>query len=235
MIYKYVVTDCTDPYRNLAAEQELMKYAAADTAILFLWQNENTIVVGRNQDVGAECRAEEFEANHGRVARRRSGGGAVFHDLGNLNFSIICYEAGKNACSYQQLMKKALMEFSITAEYNGRNDLVVDGRKFSGNAAYTNERVICQHGTLLISSDIEKMSYYLTPERGKMERNHVSSVSARVVNLCELCDRINVDTMRQAIIRASKAVEMDYVLDRREVDDLTRIYQSTSWIYGGIQ
>lgn len=205
MKYFYVLSDSTDPYQNLAMEQALFQYADEDTAVLFLWQNDNTIVIGRNQDPYVECKAEEFLASGGRIARRRSGGGAVYHDLGNLNFSIICLERLAKKDEYQQLVTKALKTFGFAAEFNGRNDLLIRGKKFSGNAFYTDGKVLCQHGTILIHTDIEKMSYYLTPSTEKLARNHVRSVESRVVNLHDISENISVEAMRQAMIAVAKA------------------------------
>ncbi len=233
MEFKYVIGTGADPYRNLAVEETLMSLVSPSMAILFLWQNANTIVVGRNQDVNKECRAVEFMRDGGRLVRRRSGGGAVYHDLGNLNFSIICHNSRKKACTYQSLVVAALKFFSVTAEFNGRNDLTVAGRKCSGNAAYMDMDVICQHGTLLISSDIEKMDFYLTPDKDKLERNHIASVKSRVINLHTLNSAVTVESMKQALIHSAGAKKMEYIPDEGKIDRLTAFYASNEWIYGG--
>lgn len=229
----YVIGTQTEPYRNLAIEEELLAHVQPGTAILFLWQNANTIVIGRNQDAEKECRIAKFRKDGGRLARRRSGGGAVYHDSGNLNFSIICHAYQRENYAYQKLIIAALNSFSINAEYNGRNDITVDGKKCSGNAAYGDGDIICQHGTLLISSDIGKMDSLLTPERGKLERNHISSVKSRVVNLHTLNSAITVDTMKQALINAAGAEILQYTPDKDKIDRLTAFYSSEDWIYGG--
>lgn len=233
MRFRYVSVDQTNPYLNLAMEQELMSHVEEDMAILFLWQNDNTIVIGRNQDAACECRVDEFLKAGGQIARRRSGGGAVYHDLGNLNYSILSRESETEACRYQEIVKNALSEFNIDAEFNGRNDLTVTGRKFSGNATYTEGEMICQHGTILISSGIEKMTYYLTPEKSKLERNHVASVASRVVNLSTLNEGITVETMKQALIRVLHADELEYHTDADRMKELKSFYESKAWIYGG--
>lgn len=233
MKYKYIIAENMDPYYNLAKEQLLMKYAVDGVAILFLWQNENTIVIGRNQSAEKECRLKEFLLCGGRIARRRSGGGAVFHDIGNLNFSIMCGGKDIEECSYQELVKKALLDYGIEAKYNGRNDLMSDGRKFSGNATYSEKGILCQHGTLLISTDIEKMTYFLTPEQSKLQRNYVCSVESRVVNLHELSDGISVNSMKQSMISAVKATAFEGGPDIEEINQLVQFYASDKWIYGG--
>lgn len=233
MRFEYVITQETNPYRNLAAEQELMGHAAVGTAILFLWQNANTIVIGRNQDAGCECRTDEFLSAGGTIARRRSGGGAVYHDMGNLNFSIICKTADKKFCRYQELVSDALKEFRLDAVYNGRNDISIQDKKFSGIAAYEDGETTCQHGTILVSTDIEKMAYYLTPERDKLDRHHVKSVSSRVANLSSWDAGITIKRVTQAFIHAAKAAALDYRPDKSLIEKLTDFYKSETWIYEG--
>lgn len=231
MEYKYIVSNSVDPYENLALEQSLFRLVAEDCVILYLWQNDNTIVVGRNQDVYAECRADEFLADGGRIARRRSGGGAVYHDLGNLNFSIISGAAFRDEVDYRSLITEAVKEFGVNAGPNGRNDLLADARKFSGSAVYDDGTVLCQHGTILVSADIGRMTYYLTPDQGKLDRNHVSSVASRVVNLSELSKEITIEKLRKVLIRAARAAPL---CRRPSADELRRQaehFQSARWIF----
>lgn len=233
MQFKYVITNETNPYRNLATEQELMRHTVAGMAILFLWQNDNTIVVGRNQDVASECKTEAFLGDGGLIARRRSGGGAVYHDMGNLNFSILCKAAEQELCMYQRIVIDMLRDFHIETEYNGRNDLIIDGKKFSGNAIYQDGDTVCQHGTLLISTDISRMVSFLTPDQDKLDRNFVKSVESRVTNLCEINEEIKINSIKRAFIRATDASEFNYVPAQNLLSQLTEFYKSNTWIYGG--
>lgn len=233
MRFEYVISRQTNPYRNFAVEQDLMQHAVSGMAILYLWQNANTIVVGKNQSASAECRVDEFISNGGHIARRRSGGGAVYHDLGNLNFSIISLTSNAKCVRYQDLIKNALLEFDIRADFNGRNDLLVDGKKFSGNAKYTDGEVLCQHGTILISSNVEKMKRFLTPAQEKLNRNHIASVASRVMNLSEINRMLTVESMMHAIIKSCGAIEMDYFPDEDYIDKYTDFYADETWIYGG--
>lgn len=232
---KYVVTNCTDPYQNLATEQFLMKSVIEGSFILFLWQNENTVVIGRNQDPYTECLVDELLATGGRLARRRSGGGAVYHDLGNLNFSILTHKKERKIVSYQWLIGTALEQLRIDIEYNGRNDLICKGRKFSGNAFYEDENICCQHGTILVSSNIQRMSGLLTPEKGKLDRNHVSSVCSRVMNLCELSSDITVESVREVLLTACGGSLLEYDQNNNEIESLIDFYKSEEWIYGGVR
>lgn len=231
MRFKYAESNTADPYRNLAFEEALLSLARPDEILIFLWQNENTIVVGRNQDAYRECKVNDFISSGGQVARRRSGGGAVYHDLGNLNFSIISHR--KADYGYQQLICSALDRFSIRAAFNGRNDMLVEGRKFSGNAVYMDGDLVCQHGTILINTDLGKMARFLTPEESKLDRNHIKSVSSRVVNLCEADRTITVERCKEAIIQAVKAMPFEIAPKRDVVDRLEAFYRDETWIYSG--
>lgn len=229
----YVIADCVDPYRNLATEQFLMKYVTEGVFILFLWQNDNTVVIGRNQDPYAECMVDELFKTGGHLARRRSGGGTVYHDLGNLNFSILTHKNDKKKISYQWLVGTALKKFGIDTEHNGRNDLICRGCKFSGNAVYEDEDCCCQHGTILVSLNIQRMSNLLTPNKGKLDRNHVSSVYSRVMNLCEMSSDITIESVREEILTVCGGSMLEYEQNDNEIDSLTDFYASEEWLYGG--
>ncbi len=231
----YVISNYTDPYRNLATEQFLLNYVTEESFVLFLWQNDNTVVIGRNQDPYTECLLDILFNTGGRLARRRSGGGAVYHDLGNLNFSILTHKQGRNNVSYQWLIGTALKQLGIDTEYNGRNDLICQGRKFSGNAVYEDGKSCCQHGTVLISSNIQKMSSLLTPEKGKLDRNHVSSVDSRVMNLCDVSSTITVESVKEALITVCGGSLLEYDHNNGEIEQLMGFYESDEWIYGGIR
>lgn len=233
MKYEYLIGTEKNPYRNLAIEQELMDSVRGGTAFLFLWQNEDTIVLGRNQGAESECRIDEFLSTGGTIARRRSGGGAVYHDAGNLNFSIICLQSESEICQYQKIVKDALEVLGIAAEYNGRNDILVEGRKCSGNAVYEDGDALCQHGTLLVNTDIERMEVFLTPDKSKLDRNHVASISSRVINLCEIDSAISIEKAKMAFIQAVQAVPSVTSPEEDRLDELMAFYGSRSWVYGG--
>lgn len=230
---EYLLADCTDPYRNLAVEQCLMKQVKRQTYILFLWQNDHTIVVGRNQNPYRECKVQQFLKTGGKIARRRSGGGAVYHDLGNLNFSILCYEKDAEECAYPRIVGEALQQFGITVEFNGKNDLLYQGRKISGNAAYTENGILCRHGTILIDTDIGKMTDYLTPEQGKLDRNHVGSVASRVMNLGSISEDITIAALKTALIEVTCGSPSIVEPNGQEIEALAGFYGDKDWIYGG--
>lgn len=232
-MYKYICSENTSPYYNLALERSLFDFVDEDTVILYLWQNSHTIVIGKNQNAYAECKVDEFIGAGGTLARRPSGGGAVYHDLGNLNFSIICNESIAKEHTYQRIVKEALSYFGIVSEFNGRNDLTVDDKKFSGNAFYVKDDVLCQHGTILINSDFKELSKYLTPDISKLERNHVKSVESRVVNLSEISDKITVESMKEAMIKVTNAVRLGKVPTESKVEEYKKIFENDEWILEG--
>ena len=232
-MYKYICSENTSPYYNLALERSLFDFVDEDMVILYLWQNSHTIVIGKNQNAYAECKVDEFIGAGGTLARRPSGGGAVYHDLGNLNFSIICNESIAKEHTYQRIVKEALRFFGIVSEFNGRNDLTVDGKKFSGNAFYVKDDVLCQHGTILINSDFKELSKYLTPDISKLERNHVKSVESRVVNLSEISDKITVESMKEAMIKVTNAVRLGKAPTESKVEEYKKIFENDEWILEG--
>ena len=193
-----------NPYENIAYEKYLFDSIPKDTLRIFLWQNENTVVIGKNQNPWAECNCELLKKDGGFVARRLSGGGAVFHDAGNLNFTFICqsrdYDLGKNL----EVIKKACEFLGISAEISGRNDILANGKKFSGNAFYHTKDKSLHHGTILIKTDAEKLKKYLTPKQSKLVAKGVKSVESRVINLSEINRDITPKTVLESIITAAE-------------------------------
>ena len=196
----------TDPYENLALEAYFLQNCPPDTCICYLWQNQKTVVIGKNQNAWRECNIELLERENGRLARRFSGGGAVFHDLGNLNFTFIAPLADYSVSRQLNVICQAVGQFGLNAQKNGRNDITIDGRKFSGNAFQKTKYNGCHHGTLLVDVDMEQMSRYLTVSAEKLQSKGVSSVKSRVVNLKELCHCITTEKLSQAIFTAFEQV-----------------------------
>ncbi len=217
---------------NLAIEQDLFRYAEYGTTIVYIWQNKNTIVIGKNQNVFSECKADEFVREGGKIARRMSGGGAVYHDDGNLNYSLINIEDDTEKREYWEVIQKMMKSIDLECCYNGRNDLMLNGRKFSGNAFYDNGEVLCQHGTILVDADINRMNYLLTPDSNKLERNRVRSVASRVINLSECVDGITVEEMKLSLIRAIESECINYAPDQSHIAELYDLFSSEKWIYG---
>lgn len=232
-------TGCTDPYRNLAVEEHLMETVQPGECILYLWQNQNTVVIGRNQNPWKECRTSLLEEEGGRLARRLSGGGAVFHDLGNLNFTFLVNEEDYDLDRQLTVIREACRELGLAAERSGRNDVLVDGRKFSGNAFYHSKGKAYHHGTLLVDVDGEKLARYLSPSKAKLQAKGVDSVRSRVVNLVELVPGLTCERMAQAMEAAFAQV---YALPLEQADEsrldmevigrLCMRNGSREWLYG---
>lgn len=228
-----------DPYYNLAIEQHLLETVDAGTCVLYLWQNENTVVIGRNQNPWAECRTTLLEKEGGHLARRLSGGGAVFHDLGNLNFTFLVPQGDYDLDRQLAVITEAVRRLGIRAERSGRNDILAEGRKFSGNAFYKNGRQAYHHGTLLVEADMEKLGRYLVPPRAKLQSKGVESVRARVVNLRELAPESSVPALKAALREAFAQVYglevralTPKALDAAAIDTLTARNRSWEWNYG---
>ncbi len=227
----------TDPYRNLAVEQMLLESVGEGQCILYLWRNENTVVVGRNQNPWKECRISLLEAEGGHLARRLSGGGAVFHDLGNLNFTFLMPQADYDLDRQLAVIQRAVESLGIPTERSGRNDILANGQKFSGNAFYKNGKQAYHHGTLLVDADMERLGRYLSPSKAKLRAKGVDSVRSRVVNLKALCPELSVERLTQALEQAfSEVYDLPVAavaaLDEETVDALTARNGSWDWKFG---
>lgn len=228
LVYK---SDFTDPYRNLAAEEYLTAHVHEGEKILFLWRNAGTVVIGKNQNSYAECNLERMQSDGILLSRRLSGGGAVFHDLGNLCFSFISHEDDHDVAGQLAIIAKACAEFGIDAKPTGRNDIETDGRKFSGNAFYSIGKNKCHHGTVLISADKERLSDYLTVSKTKLQAKGIKSVTSRVVNLCELNENITPDAFSEALIKVCGA-RLRPMPDEALFADRAKFFASNEWLLG---
>lgn len=196
-----------NPYENLAVEEELLNHVPQNSCILYLWQNQKTVVIGKNQNAWKECRVKELERDGGFLARRLSGGGAVFHDLGNLNFTFIMNTEDYDLEKQLEVILKAVESLGIKAQKSGRNDIITeDGKKFSGNAFYHNGGKSYHHGTLMIKVDKETVQKYLNVSKLKLESKGVNSVKSRIINLSELNPKVNVENMTEALIKAFEEI-----------------------------
>lgn len=231
MYASYFISNSTNPYYNLSTELSLFKCVEKDEIILFLWQNENTIVIGKNQNVFSECLVEDFLKSGGNIARRLSGGGAVYHDLGNLNYSIISYNEVSSLYKYSNILCSVFKSMGFKAEFNGKNDILIDGKKVSGNAFFYDGDICCQHGTILISSNASVIERFLTPEISKLQRNHVKSISSRVANLCDF-KAVSIDDVKAELINEFKAQPLLKEPSKEEILKNFVVFSDSKWIYG---
>ena len=234
----FIVSDQTEPYWNIAVEQYLVEYARCVT--LYLWKNRRTVVIGQNQNPYSEVDIEALEAEGGYLMRRRTGGGAVYHDEGNLNFSFVVPKNLYDQTRQFAVIQRAVESFGLHTELSGRNDILAEGRKFSGNAFSKGRINDLHHGTLLIDGNMDELQHYLRPKPAKLLKHGVQSVRSRVVNLSGLNPAITTESIVPAL---RKAFESEYSEDSEysEYSDILRLPQvqhlhdsfaSAEWKYG---
>lgn len=201
MKYRIIHGDSHDPWHNLAVEALLFEQMQPDEVIFYLWQNQNTVVIGRHQNAWQECRVKLLEDEGGKLARRSTGGGAVFHDMGNLNFTFIVPRTYYDVRRQLDVIRRAAARFGIDTKYTGRNDLVIveSGAKFSGNAFKFSETVGMHHGTVLVDVDIANLGRYLAPGRDKLKAKGIESVRSRVCNLRDINPEITVSALTRVL------------------------------------
>ena len=241
MVHKicHYLGESVNPYENLAIEQYLMETVGEDSCILYLWQNRQTVVIGRNQNAWGECRTTELNRDGGHLARRLSGGGAVYHDMGNLNFTFLVSKKNYDLPKQLQVIVTACRNLGLNAQITGRNDVAIDGRKFSGNAFFDSMGQAYHHGTLLVDVDMSKLGQYLMPSKAKLQSKGVDSVRSRVVNLKELCPELTIDRMKEEMLNAFQEVygmastELSAAdFDKDYVNQLRERNASWDWNYG---
>lgn len=198
----YYLAKSNDAYTNLSTDEALLESLQPDDFLLYFYCNARAVIIGRNQNAWRECDLTALQRDKVQLVRRCSGGGAVYHDLGNLNFSFMTGRAHYDLSRQFSLVCDALMEFDLAAELSGRNDLTLNGRKFSGNAFLTRGEIRQHHGTLLVNGDLGVMQRYLKPDPEKLRSKGVASVRARVCNLNEFDPRITVEALQTALLRA---------------------------------
>ena len=232
----------TDPAFNLAAEQYVFENLPKDRNYFMLWQNDNAVIIGKYQNTLAEINQPYVEAHKIKVVRRLSGGGAVYHDLGNLNYTYIT-NAGEletlNMRVFCEPIVKALSEFGVTAEINGRNDMTIHGKKFSGNAQYIRHGRVMHHGTLLYNSDLSAVSKALQVDPEKIRAKGMESVRSRVTNIRRyLKEDVPLFAFREILLsfirRGTESEE--YAFSEKNLREIERIkqerYDTWEWNYG---
>ena len=238
----YIESVRTDPRWNLAMEQYVFDELDRKESYFLLWQNDNTIVVGKYQNTVGEIN-NDFVREHGiTVVRRLSGGGAVYHDLGNLNFTFITDASAMERINFKMFclpIVETLRSFGVTAEISGRNDITVEGKKFSGNAQYLKDGRVMHHGTILFSSDLSIVGQALRVDQAKIASKGVKSVASRVTNLCDcLPAGVTLQDFKARLLSHLGESEAIRPLTLTEEDE-TRIdairrerYDTWEWNYG---
>lgn len=231
----------TDPYFNIAAEEYLLK--TVERSCFMLWQNEPCVVVGKHQNALAEINYPFVRENKIPVIRRISGGGTVFHDPGNLNFTFISQGEQEKLVNFRKFIDPivtALRNLGVRAEFSGKSDIRVNGLKISGNAAHVYKNRVLHHGTLLFSSELSKLEQVLSITTGKFQDKGVKSVRSTVGNIIEFLDRrITAEEFRdlvfQKIVQTMSPVEF-HDLTKEDVEAIRSLvdhkYSSWDWNYG---
>lgn len=231
----------TDPYFNLAAEEYVLKNFERDS--FMLWRNEPAIIVGKHQNTLAEINQEYVKENMIKVVRRLSGGGAVFHDLGNLNFTFIASGENHQLVDFRKFTQpilEVLQKLKIEARFEGRNDLTIDGRKFSGNAEHVHKNRVLHHGTLLFSSQMADLSSALKVDPDKFQDKAVKSVRSRVTNISEhLKTPLSVlefrDLVLKHVMESTPGAEL-YSFTQDDIAAISRLrdekYNTWEWNFG---
>lgn len=216
-----IINENNDPRYNLALEEYVLKYLPIDDDFVLLWQNEPSIIIGRNQNTIEEINASYVKKHNINVVRRISGGGAVYHDFGNLNFTFVTSSSKDNLNNFRKFTKPvidALVELGVPAEFAGRNDIVLEGKKISGNAQSFYKGRMFHHGTILFDANLEVVQEALNVKLDKIESKGIKSVRSRVTNIYPfLKEKMSVKEFQNHLLK--------YLLDTEDID--SKVYQLT--------
>ncbi|MEA5017950.1 MAG: lipoate--protein ligase [Erysipelotrichaceae bacterium] len=233
--HAYLITsDNINPYYNLALEESLFLQHQPTTIMFYLWQNHHTVVIGKNQNAYKECNLQQMESDHCYLARRSTGGGAVYHDLGNLNFTFIVDAEDYDVKRQSNVIINALATFNITANLSGRNDIEVNNKKISGNAFLATENKKMQHGTLLVNIDKASLGKYLKVSATKIKAKGVASVEGRVENIAFFNPAVTIASLKKALITAFEKeyqLELNPYFSKLPLNDLLEKYHSYNYLY----
>jgi lipoate---protein ligase len=230
----------TDPHLNLALEEYLLRHVAVDEAILLFYVNAPSVIVGRNQNIWEEIDPDYVRAHEVEIVRRLSGGGAVYHDLGNLNYSFIT-NGSRDLHNFHRFtgpVIKVLNDLGVPAEAHGRSDIYAAGKKISGNAQYLARNRMVSHGTILFDSDLEALLHALNPRQRVIESSAVQSIRARVTNIHDWLPEWDITQLRAALLAGIFAPQPVRQLALTAVDwsHIQRIraerYLDWQWTYG---
>ena len=236
---KYLLNDCTDACRNMAFDEYVLESLPLDEPVFYLWRNAPSVIIGLNQSAYAEVNLPYLESRRIALARRVTGGGAVYHDLQNLNYSIAGRSRDLNADypEYLHMVVNALREMGVPAQLSGRNDIMVDGRKCSGYAKRVWKDRLMVHGTLMFDVDLEELMQALAVPGSKLEAKGIASVRSRVANLKEYLPQFGGilefrDALHAMLAAGDGEVRLTPV-QQAEIDAMAKEkFRSWDWIYG---
>ena len=207
---------------------------------MYLWKNHQTVVIGFNQNPYSECNVKLLLDEGGHLMRRGTGGGAVYHDLGNINFSFVADKALYDVRKQLSVIQDALLSYGLQTEISGRNDLTYDGRKFSGNAFAKGQKNDLHHGTILIKTDGAMMQRYLIVDKAKLMKNGVKSVASRVINLSEAVPELTSEKIKQPLLASFEKIyggkaewlDFDTLINNKAVQAIREEISSHAFLFG---
>lgn len=232
-----------DPMVNLAMEEYVLKEIPTDDSYFLFYVNQPSIIIGKNQNTHEEINEQYTRENDIKAVRRVSGGGAVYHDEGNLNFSFITEDDGEsfhNFKRFTQPIVDALQDMGVNAALSGRNDIEIDGKKVSGNAMFSQKGRMFSHGTLMLESDVSEVQNALKVNPKKIESKGVKSVKGRIGNINDFLDeRIDIDEFKRRILAnifdGEENIE-EYKLSDEDWEKINKLseekYQTWEWNFG---
>ncbi|MBD5642975.1 lipoate--protein ligase [Clostridium botulinum] len=241
---QFLVNKSTNPFFNLALEEYLLKNVDIKEDYFILWQNEPTIVIGKHQNTLKEINMNFVKDNNINVVRRNSGGGAVYHDLGNINFTFITKYDEKHLLDFKTFTNPvvySLGKLNVKAELSGRNDILIDGRKISGNSQHIYKDRFLHHGTLLFNSELENLVKALNVDNDKILSKGIESIKSRVTNIKEhVKEDIFMEKFKEILIENifmwNKSSLKEYNLTNDHINDIEKLmeekYMTWQWNYG---
>ncbi len=239
-----IINDSKKPQYNLALEEYVFKYLNVDDDFILLWQNEPSVIIGRNQNTIEEINNTYINMHNINVVRRITGGGAVYHDFGNLNYSFISKKAEDNINNFRKFTQPVidmLNELGVKAEFTGRNDITIEGKKISGNAQSYYRNSVLHHGTILFDADLEMVTNVLNVKLDKIESKGIKSIRSRVTNILPYLEKEMTldefkDKLLKHILKTDNITSYIYTLtdsDKEKINQLMKNkYLTWEWNYG---
>ena len=238
---RFIKNPNTNPHYNMAFDEYCLESLPIDEPVFFLWQNKPSVIVGFNQEVNTEVNLDYLNQQGITLARRVTGGGAVYHDFGNLNYTIVgrSEDLERDYPEYASLMMKALQALGVTATLSGRNDILVEGKKVSGFAKRVCKNRLMVHGTLMFNVDVDVLTHVLNTSQSKLQSKGIASVRSRVANLSDYLPEISdIQTFKNRLeeILSNNHTDAEYHLSEEDFANIQRLtdekFATWEWNYG---